>query len=298
MNPLPFIPDRIYNRRIDIHSKYGGNWQSGICPSANFPYIFIFSGKSGHQHGYKDGWDNPNVFSYTGEGQEGDMKFTKGNLALKDHFKNGKRVFLFESESKGLVRFVSELEFYDADYFETHDTKGHHRIGIKFFFKRTGAYVPVYPNLFSESALVNDPQVQYVISLPNETERKGLVNSRVGQGAYRKRIIHRWEYQCAVTGFNKLEVLIASHILPWTKATNEQRLDVHNGILLSPTYDALFDKHLISFDTKGKIILSETIEKTAFEKVGIKGFEQIKKLSQYNEVYLEQHREKIVKKSN
>ena len=294
MNPLPFIPDRIYNRRIDIHAMYGGNWQSGICPSANFPYIFIFSGKSGHQHGYKDGWDNPNVFSYTGEGQEGDMKFTKGNLALKDHLKNGKRVFLFESESKGLVRFVSELEFYDADYFETHDTKGNHRIGIKFFFKRTGAYIPVQPNLFNEATLVNEPQAQYEISLPNETERKGLVTSRVGQGAYRKRIIHRWEYQCAVTGFNKLEVLIASHILPWAKATNEQRLDVHNGILLSPTYDALFDKHLISFDTKGKIILSDKIETSAFEKVGIKGFEQIKNLSQYNEMYLEQHRQKLL----
>ncbi len=291
MNPLPFIPDRIYNRRVDIHAKYGGNWQSGICPSANFPYIFIFSGRSGHQHGYKDGWDNPNVFSYTGEGQEGDMKFTKGNLALKDHLKNGKRVFLFESESKGFVRFVSELEFYDVDYFETHDTKGNHRIGIKFFFKRTGSYIPIQPNLFKELKLVNEPQAQYELSLPNETERKGLVTSRVGQGAYRKRIIHRWEYQCAVTGFNKLEVLIASHILPWYKATNEQRLDVHNGILLSPTFDALFDKHLISFDTKGKIILSNIIENTAFEKVGISGFEQIRNLSQYNEIYLEQHRQ-------
>ena len=294
MNPLPFIPDNIYNRRFDIHAKYGGNWQSGICPSANFPYIFIFSGKSGHQHGYKDGWDNPNVFSYTGEGQEGDMKFTKGNLALKDHLKNGKRVFLFESESKGFVKFVSELEFYDADYFETHDTKGNHRIGIKFFFKRTGAFIPIQPNIFSESTLFNEPQVLYELSLPNETERKGLVISRVGQGAYRKRIIHRWEYQCAVTGFDKLEVLVASHILPWSKANNEERLDVHNGILLSPTYDALFDKNLISFDTKGKIILSDKIETSAFEKVGVTGKEIIKSLSHYNEFYLEQHRVKLI----
>jgi hypothetical protein len=294
LNPLPFIPDNIYNRRFDIHAKYGGNWQSGICPSANFPYIFIFSGKSGHQHGYKDGWDNPNVFSYTGEGQEGDMKFTKGNLALKDHLKNGKRVFLFESESKGFVKFVSELEFYDADYFETHDTKGNHRIGIKFFFKRTGAFIPIQPNIFSESTLFNEPQVLYELSLPNETERKGLVISRVGQGAYRKRIIHRWEYQCAVTGFDKLEVLVASHILPWSKANNEERLDVHNGILLSPTYDALFDKNLISFDTKGKIILSDKIETSAFEKVGVTGKEIIKSLSHYNEFYLEQHRVKLI----
>jgi 5-methylcytosine-specific restriction protein A len=294
LNPLPFIPNQIYNRRVDIHARYGGNWQSGICPASNFPYIFIFSGKSGHQHGYKDGWDNPNIFSYTGEGQAGDMKFTRGNLALRDHIKNGKRVFLFESESRGLVKFISELEFFDVDYFETHDTKQNLRIGIKFFFKKKGVYLPVQPDAFKLNNVLIDPQADYGFKLPNETERKGLVTSRVGQGAYRKRIIHRWEYQCAVTGFNKLDVLIASHILPWSQANNEERLDVHNGILLSPTYDALFDKHLISFDIKGKIILSDQIETNAFKKIGVTGFESIKNLSQYNLLYLEKHREKLV----
>jgi len=294
MEPLPFIPNQIYNRRIDIHGVYRGNWQSGICPASNFPYIFIFSGKSGHQHGYKDGWDNPNVFSYTGEGQEGDMKFTRGNLALRDHVKNGKRVFLFESEGRGMVKFISELEFFDVDYFETHDTSGNLRIGIKFFFKKMGAYLPIQTESLVTNNLLFDSGLEYGFKVPNETERKGLVTSRVGQGAYRKRIIHRWQYQCAVTGFDKLEVLIASHILPWSQANNEERLDVHNGILLSPTYDALFDKHMISFDTKGKIILSDKIETAAFEKVGVTGKEEIKKLSQYNHLYLERHREKLL----
>ncbi|MFL5740852.1 MAG: HNH endonuclease [Flavisolibacter sp.] len=125
---------------------------------------------------------------------------------------------------------------------------------------------------------------------PSITERLGLVTSRVGQGAYRKSIIHRWEYKCAVTDFNKLEVLIASHIVPWSGATSDERLDVHNGILLSPHFDALFDKHLISFDQKGKILLHDSIEMTAFNKIGIRGDEQIRKLSEYNQVYLERHR--------
>ncbi|WP_369426179.1 HNH endonuclease [Aquimarina aggregata] len=30
-----------------------------------------------------------------------------------------------------------------------------------------------------------------------------------------------------------------------------ERLDVDCGILLSPDYDALFDKHLISFENSG-----------------------------------------------
>jgi 5-methylcytosine-specific restriction enzyme A len=290
MAQLPFIPNHLYNRRADIHAKYGGNWQSGICPTSKFPYIFIFSGKTGHQHGYKDGWDNPNVFSYTGEGQAGDMEFTRGNLALRDHLKTEKRVFLFEIEGKGFVRFISEVEFFDADYFETHNTKGVTRVGIKFFFKRVGAFIPYQQALFDSAMQVAEPDKKYEINIPNETERSGLITSRVGQGAYRKRIIHRWEYKCAVTGFDKLNVLIASHILPWAIADDNQRLDVHNGILLSPTYDALFDRHLISFENSGKIILSETIETQAYQKIGVTGKEQIKNLSQYNFDYLSQHR--------
>jgi 5-methylcytosine-specific restriction protein A len=290
VSQLPFIPNHIYNRRADIHAHYGGNWQSGICPSTTFPYIFIFSGKTGHQHGYKDGWDNPNVFTYTGEGQSGDMKFIKGNLALRDHLKNGKRVFLFEIEGKGFVRFISEVEFYDVDFFETHDTKRELRQGIKFFFKRKGANIPIQSSLLDATSFVSEPDTDYEINIPNTTERRGLVTSRVGHGAYRKRIIHRWEYKCAVTGFDKLNVLIASHILPWANADDNQRLDVHNGILLSPTYDALFDKHLISFENTGKIILSNNIELQAFNKIGVSGKEKIQHFNQYNFEYLNCHR--------
>lgn len=290
MEKIPFIPGNIYHRRNEIHSLYGGNWQGGICPSSQYPYIFIFSGKSGHQHGYQDGWDNPNVFSYTGEGQIGDMQFTRGNLALRDHLQNGRRVFLFESVSKGYVKFVSEVEVFDADYFETHDSTGSVRVGIKFFFKRIGVHIPLYPEITIQSPAFSDPYVRLESDTPSITERKGLVTSRVGQGAYRKRIIHRWEYKCAVTGFDKLDVLIASHIVPWAESDDRERLDIHNGILLSPTYDALFDRRLISFENNGRIILSDAIDFNAYSKIGVSGHERIANLSRYNIEYLERHR--------
>ena len=284
----PFIPNQLYKRSL-IHDEYGGNRQGGISPSAKVPYIFIFSGKSGAQYGYRDGWDNHNIFSYTGEGQEGDMQFIKGNLALKEHLNRGKRVFLFEIEGSGFVKFISELEFYDADYFETPDRNGTNRIGIRFFLKRIGVKIPVNPNQFTLLPLNQDPHKILELNLPTVTERSGLVTSRVGQGAYRKRIIHRWEYKCAVTNFNKLDILIASHIVPWSKATDHERLDINNGLLLSPTYDALFDKHLITFDNKGKIQLSDEIEFSAYQKIGVTGKEKIHHLSIYNVPYLERH---------
>ncbi len=290
MEQLPFIPNQLYNRRNDIHIKYGGSWQRGICPSTKFPYIFIFSGSSGKQHGYKDGWINDDVFTYTGEGQSGDMQFTNGNLALRDHLKNEKRVFLFEGLAGGLARFIDEVVYYDFGLFESHDTSGKMREAIKFFFNRKGTFMPLEARDFNHLLNEKDEMLDYKIQMPNETERKGLVTSRVGQGAYRKGIIHRWEYKCAVTGFDKLDVLIASHILPWSEANDDQRLDVHNGILLSPTYDALFDKHFISFENNGKIILSDKIETKAFEKIGVIGNEKIKKLNEFNYDYLEKHR--------
>ncbi len=291
----PFIPNQIYNRR-EFQRQYGGTPQGGIAPCANFPYIFIFTKHTGHLHGYEDHWLNEHVFSYTGEGQVGDMKFVRGNLALRDHVANGKRVFLFEYVHTGFVKFVSEVEVFDFDYFETPDREGQLRCGIKFFFKQKGIYLLAEARPYTGLQQAAEPPSLYQINKPTETERKGLVTSRVGQGAYRKSIIHRWEYHCAVTGFNKPEILIASHIKPWKDASNEERLDVNNGILLSPVYDALFDRHLISFEDSGKIILSDKIEFSAYHQIGVTGNEIIKKFNADNHHYLENHRIRLTQR--
>lgn len=283
-----FNEGQVY-RRGDIHDLYGGNRQSGISPSAKGPYIFIFTGASGQQYGYKDDWLNEDVFSYTGEGQIGDMQFTKGNLALRDHLVTGKRVFLFEYIAKGTVKYISELSFLDCDFFETHDTSGDQRTGIKFFFRRVGELKYLIPEELHMTKVVLEPTESYIIQKPNVTERSGLVTSRVGQGAYRKSILHRWSYKCAASGYGDTRILIASHIHPWKDSTDEQRLDVDNGILLSPDYDALFDKHLISFERSGRIILSSELQSNALISLGITGKERIRNLTEGNKKYLERH---------
>jgi 5-methylcytosine-specific restriction protein A len=291
---LPFIPYQAI-RRSSIHDRFGGNRQSGISPSANYPYIFIFSGKQGKEHGYNDGWDNANVYFYSGEGQDGNMEFIRGNLALRDHKRNGKRIFFFEYVQKGFVQFISELEVFDVDFIDTIDSSGNLRKGIKFFLNRIGISIPKNFELFNQTYQLAEPDILPNYVMPNSTERSGLVTSRVGQGAYRKRIIHRWEYKCAVTGFDKPEILIASHIIPWKHANEHERLDVNNGILLSPVYDALFDKHLISFEDNGKILLSDRIESSAYKQIGVNGVERINNFNSDNGIYLEKHREQFIK---
>jgi len=289
-----FIKGKKYKRSL-IHDQYGGNRQGGIAFSASYPYIFIISSVTGNLHGYKDQWENEDVFSYTGEGQIGDMKFERGNLALRDHLKKGKRVFLFNQVEKSYVKFESELELIDYDFFIGSDKEKNDRVAIKFFFKRTG--INLKYNLEKTSlSIIDDHQSLYHRNIPNITERKGLVTSRVGQRAYRKSILFRWNYKCAVTNYSEKQILIASHIVPWKNSSNDERLDVNNGILLSPTYDALFDQSLISFENNGKIILSECLSNSNYYEIGITGKESIKNFSTENYTYLARHRKTLLRK--
>lgn len=211
------------------------------------------------------------------------MEFTRGNLALRDHVKNGKRVFLFQQSRKGFVYFISEMTFFDCDFEPTYDTNGQQRRAIKFFLKRKDAVVSYELDKINFAA---EPSVEYLRSII--TERSSLVLSRVGQGAYRKSIINRWENRCAVTGFSDSRILIASHIHPWKDSNDDERLDVNNGILLSPTYDALFDQYLITFDNSGKIVLASDLKDSEYKKIGVSGDEHIT-FKHDNIVYLEKH---------
>ncbi len=129
-------------------------------------------------------------------------------------------------------------------------------------------------------------------SKPNKTERSGLITSRVGQGYYRQVIREKWGNKCPVTGCEMIRILISSHIVSWSESNDNERLDVDNGILLSPNVDSLFDRHLISFTDTGKLLLSEKIDSTELHKLGINS-DIIIPVSEGMKKYLKRHREKL-----
>lgn len=63
------------------------------------------------------------------------------------------------------------------------------------------------------------------------------------QPIFRKALLRAYDTKCAFCGFSFEIGLQASHIIPWAKATNKERLDVRNGILLCATHHKLFDDH-------------------------------------------------------
>ena len=91
------------------------------------------------------------------------------------------------------------------------------------------------------------------------TEKSVLVSARVGQGQFRQRLVEQWE-GCAVTGYSMPAMLVASHIKPWRSATNAERLDPNNGLLLLANLDKAFDRGFISFADDGQILIADELE--------------------------------------
>jgi 5-methylcytosine-specific restriction protein A len=107
---------RVYNRRGDIHARFGGQQQGGIITPADHPVVIIITGEEGLQHGYADRYRSDGVFEYFGEGQVGDMQLQRGNRAIAEHSVSGKSLLLFHKTDDGL-RFEGEM-VYEAHHIE------------------------------------------------------------------------------------------------------------------------------------------------------------------------------------
>ena len=99
--------------------------------------------------------------------------------------------------------------------------------------------------------------------LPQSTEAERLIVQRIGQDIFRAALIEYWGGRCPLTGITDLELLRASHIVPWSDCGDEERLDAHNGLLLSALWDAAFDKGLVSFADDGLSIASPLLGEAA-----------------------------------
>lgn len=92
-----------------------------------------------------------------------------------------------------------------------------------------------------------------------ETEITRPTKQRRGQDYFRNIVLNNYDNRCAITGLPIRELLIASHILPWSGHETE-RLNVRNGIALNRLHDAAFDQGLIAFDDDLCLMLSSHLK--------------------------------------
>lgn len=105
---------------------------------------------------------------------------------------------------------------------------------------------------------------QRVRDLPTTTEVERLVVQRIGQDIFRSRLLDYWQGRCPLTGISDPPLLRASHIIPWAECESDaERLDVHNGLLLSALWDAAFDRALVTFNDGGEPEFSPTLSDQA-----------------------------------
>ncbi|AVP97538.1 HNH endonuclease [Ahniella affigens] len=127
-----------------------------------------------------------------------------------------------------------------------------------------------------------------------ETDRKAVILARRGQGLFRTRVMQK-ERRCRITGVDQLEYLRASHCKPWRDASHEERLDGDNGLLLSPDVDHLFDRGLISFEDKGKVLVSPVAHRGSLIRMGLDpdSLTNAGAFSTAQQKYLEYHRAQV-----
>ncbi|PIQ11238.1 MAG: hypothetical protein COW71_01115 [Ignavibacteriales bacterium CG18_big_fil_WC_8_21_14_2_50_31_20] len=128
-----------------------------------------------------------------------------------------------------------------------------------------------------------------------KTEKMVSQKIRVGQNDFRQALLKSLK-KCPITNLDEKRLLIASHIKPWVFCDNKERLDINNGLLLSPLFDKLFDKSvgLITFTPNKEILISNKLTKENIQRLGIVHRQIIVDLPvSGREEFLEYHRKYI-----
>lgn len=142
--------------------------------------------------------------------------------------------------------------------------KGH--AGAFIFATRDDLHAGVQAVYRLSVSLPNFPLEKYekAVAGIGETEGERVQKFRIGQNIFRDALMEYWNGSCPLSGISSPALLRASHMMPWSDcATDAQRLDVHNGLLLSALWDAAFDAGLVTFDDDGLVLTSAQLNGVA-----------------------------------
>ncbi len=140
---------------------------------------------------------------------------------------------------------------------------------------------------YDENSLILDEDIA-------DTEISTIVKIRKGQSKFRRKLLKSLKSQCPITKISDKRLLIASHIKPWWRSKNAERLDTNNGFILSALFDKLFDNGLITFSFEKKLIISNSLSVANIKNIGIENQQIIQNLPvEGRENYLDYHQNKV-----
>lgn len=171
-------------------------------------------------------------------------------------------------------------------YMETNNLTEFKNYGIFIDFSKNKIFIAKV-NYTSNDVILIDEQEQKGYKLLDDVLEKSKKYSNVNernayietmlqvrnssiQRTFRKNLLSEFNCKCAMCQINLKELLFSSHIVAYTDClNNDERADHNNGLLLCPDHDELFDKGYISFDQKGKILISNYLPSQLYELFGI-----------------------------
>jgi len=78
---------------------------------------------------------------------------------------------------------------------------------------------------------------------------------RIGQNLFRQAVLSAYDYRCCISGLAVPELLVASHIVPWSQDV-KNRLNPRNGLALSALHDKAFDLGYLTLDENYRVVIS------------------------------------------
>lgn len=221
------------------------------------------------------------VYYYTGMGQVGDQELKSQNKTLAESKTNGVTVHFFEVLKPRQYTYRGVVELANEPYIDTQeDINGNMRKVWIFPLKNVvdNGWIDEINEL--EKELINQKTI-------SNTEKEQVIKSRIGHSTFKEKLLRRG-CKCAICGVTNKSFLIASHIKPWSKSNNAERLDVNNGLLLCPNHDALFDKGYISFNQEGNLVISSQLDETSKNFMNINSSSKIE-MSEEMKKYMKYH---------
>ncbi len=217
----------------------------------------------------------------------------KASLSIYIWPRKDKRILVDIEGSKALKEFkeYAEAHWGLVHWIQTNKSDGK---ALHFWLLDEDFFYSTINSVLSQS--LGDIDLKSFISDINEIElksltsyeKKALSKQRIGHSQFATKVKQNARFCCEVNTTYKKN-LIASHIKPWSESVDEEKVDINNGICLSPNFDGLFENGLISFNSDGRILV-RSLSKDEISAYGLTGDEKIV-VTDKKRIYLQWHHE-------
>lgn len=102
-------------------------------------------------------------------------------------------------------------------------------------------------------------KTEIVENIPKGFDKATTIKQRVNQSFFRSAVLASYKSVCCITGISTPQLLIASHIKPWSKSNESEKTNPRNGLSLNALHDVAFDKGFLTVTPEYKIVISDKI---------------------------------------